>query len=205
MAARRSLYAELAVGTGATAGEIDKAYRRRARSVHPDAGGNAEAFQALAHAHAVLSDADRRAAYDASGYEGALDAAAFNARAMDHIQELVGSVLESDLPFEEVDLVAAIRDTLSKQKAEIAGAVARLERQAARAGAMARRFRRPTGDNFIGAALDRRAAEAREAADKTRLEEAVFARAIALLADYAFDHEPAAAAVIAKARVQAAK
>ena len=187
-----SLYSELSVAPDASAAEIDKAYRRRARQAHPDAGGNAEAFHALAHAHAVLSDPERRAAYDATGYEGEIDAETIAARAMDHIHQLVASVLESDIPFEQVDLVAAIRDTLAGQKAEIAVAVGKLEKQAKRAEAMARRFRRGKGDDFIGAALDRRAAEARQGAEKTRHEEAVFAKAIALLVDYAFEHEPEA-------------
>ncbi len=190
---RKSLYSELSVAREASSAEIDKAYRRRARQAHPDAGGNAEAFHALAHAHAVLSDPDRRAAYDATGYEGEIDAETIAARAMDHIQQLVATVLESDIPFEEIDLVAAIRDTLVKQKAEIAAAVVKLEKQAKRAEAMARRFRRGRGEDFIGAALDRRAGEARQSAEKTRHEEAVFAKAITLLADYAFEHEPPAA------------
>ncbi|MBZ9935868.1 DnaJ domain-containing protein [Mesorhizobium sp. BR1-1-16] len=188
---KKSLYSELSVSGDASASEIDKAYRRRARQAHPDAGGNAEAFHALAHAYAVLSDPDRRAAYDATGYEGEIDAETIAARAMDHIQQLVASVLESDIPFEQIDLVAAIRDTLANQKAEIAGAVVKLEAQAKRAEAMARRFRRGKGPDFIGAALDRRSAEAKQTAEKTRHEEAVFAKAITLLADYAFDHEPA--------------
>ena len=203
---KKSLYSELSVAREASSGEIDKAYRKLARSAHPDAGGSAEAFHALAHAHAVLSDPERRAAYDATGYEGEIDAETIASRAMDHIQQLVASVLDSDIPFEQVDLVAAIRDTLVKQKAEIAAAVVKLEKQAKRAEAMARRFRRKSGADFIGAALDRRAAEARQSAEKTRHEEAVFAKAIALLADYAFDHEPAAAKPSAtRAAAQAAK
>lgn len=189
MAEKKSLYSELSVAIDAGAAEIDKAYRRRARQAHPDAGGNAEAFHRLAHAYEVLSDPERRAAYDAAGYEGEIDAAALAGRAMDHIHELVASVLDSDIPFESVDLVAAIRDTLVKQRTEIAGAVRRMETQARRAEAMARRFQRTKGDNFIRATLERRAGEARQNAEKTRYEEVVFARAIVLLADYSFEHQ----------------
>lgn len=193
MADRTSLYQVLHVAASASAAEIDKAYRRRAREAHPDAGGEASAFHALSHAYAVLSHAERRAAYDATGYDGEYDGEAVATRAMNHIHALVASVLESDVPYESVDLVAAIRETLVKQKAEIADGVARIERQARRAEAMAARFRRAAGDNFIRLTLERRAAEARENADTTRLQEVVFARAIVLLADYSFerDTEPA--------------
>ena len=189
MAEKLSLYAELGIERNASANEIDKAYRQRARRAHPDTGGSAEAFHSLAHAHAVLSDPDRRKAYDATGYEGELDAEDIASRAMERIHELVGSVLDSELPFESVDLVAAIRDTLTKQKSEIAAGVKKMERQAKRAEALAARFRRREGDNLIRGTLERRAAETRANAEKTRREEAVFARAIELLADYSFEHE----------------
>jgi len=193
LADKRSLYRELGIETDATPAEVDKAYRQRARRAHPDTGGSAEAFHSLAHAHAILSDPDRRAAYDATGYEGELVSETIAARAMERIQELVASVLESELPFERVDLVAAIRDTLTKQKAEIAAAVERLERQARRAEAMAKRFSRRSGDNMIRGLLERRAGDTRQTAEKTRHEEAVFAKAIDLLADYSFEHETAEA------------
>jgi curved DNA-binding protein CbpA len=186
---KRSLYVELGVEPGTSAAEIDKAYRQKARKAHPDTGGSSEAFHTLAHAYDVLSDPDRRKAYDATGYEGELIAENIAARAMERIHELVASVLDSDLPFESVDLVAAIRDTLTKQKAEIAIGVKKLERQAKRAELMAARFRKDSGDNFIRGLLERRAADTRQNAEKTRHEEAVFAKAIELLADYSFEHE----------------
>ncbi|MBN9059965.1 MAG: hypothetical protein J0H21_12385, partial [Rhizobiales bacterium] len=109
---------------------------------------------------------------------------------MERIHALVASVLESDLPFETVDLIAPIRDTLTKQKADIGAGIRKLERQAKRAEAMAARFRKREGDNIIRKVLERRAADTREQAEKTRREEAIFAKAIELLADYSFDFEP---------------
>jgi len=192
MADRRKLYRELAVEPDATPAEIDKAYRQRARAAHPDAGGTAEAFHALSHAYAILSDPDRRKAYDETGYEGELAVDDIVGRAMERIHALVASVLESDLPFEAVDLIAPIRDTLTKQKADIGVGIRKLERQAKRAEAMAARFRKREGDNIIRKVLERRAADTREQAEKTRREETIFAKAIELLADYSFDFEPPA-------------
>ncbi|WEK51212.1 MAG: DnaJ domain-containing protein [Candidatus Kaistia colombiensis] len=190
MADKRKLYRELAVEPDATPAEIDKAYRQRARAAHPDAGGTAEAFHALSHAYAILSDPDRRKAYDETGYEGELAVDDIAGRAMERIHALVASVLESDLPFEAVDLIAPIRDTLTKQKADIGVGIRKLERQAKRAEAMAARFRKRDGDNIIRKVLERRAADTREQAEKTRREETIFAKAIELLAEYSFDFEP---------------
>ncbi len=64
------LYEVLGVARTASPEEIKKAYRRRARESHPDAGGDEEVFKKVTHAHQVLSDPDRRARYDRFGDDG---------------------------------------------------------------------------------------------------------------------------------------
>ena len=61
------LYQLLGIKRGATRAEIRKAYRRKAKTSHPDSGGSVEQFSALATAHEVLSDPRRREKYDMSG------------------------------------------------------------------------------------------------------------------------------------------
>lgn len=60
-------YETLCVSRSADASTIRKAYRRIARKVHPDRGGNAEDFKRLSEAYEVLNDPDRRAQYDLGG------------------------------------------------------------------------------------------------------------------------------------------
>jgi curved DNA-binding protein CbpA len=57
-------YERLAVARDAGARQIARAFRRAARRAHPDAGGSAEDFAAVAEAYRVLSDAHLRAEYD---------------------------------------------------------------------------------------------------------------------------------------------
>jgi len=64
------LYEILGVRRDASAEEIKRAYRRKAREHHPDAGGDAELFKELTHAYQVLSDPERRVRYDRFGDDG---------------------------------------------------------------------------------------------------------------------------------------
>ena len=56
------------------ADEIKRAYRQRARELHPDANpgdaATAERFKEVARAYQVLSDPDQRARYDRFGEAG---------------------------------------------------------------------------------------------------------------------------------------
>lgn len=73
MATVRDLYEILGVGRDASTEDIRTAYRRLAREFHPDVNADPEAeqrFKEVAGAYEILSDADKRARYDAFGDGG---------------------------------------------------------------------------------------------------------------------------------------
>ena len=57
-------YALLGLQQTATAEDIKSAYRKQAKSDHPDTGGDPEKFKKLNEAHDILKDPDKRAQYD---------------------------------------------------------------------------------------------------------------------------------------------
>ncbi len=71
--ARRDYYEILGVNRQASADELKSAFRGLARQYHPDVNKSEDAeerFKEIAEAYEVLSDPEKRAAYDRFGFEG---------------------------------------------------------------------------------------------------------------------------------------
>ena len=72
--AKRDYYEVLGVSRGASEAEIKKAYRRLARKLHPDVNPGDKAaqkrFQEVQEANEVLSNEEKRRAYDRFGHAG---------------------------------------------------------------------------------------------------------------------------------------
>lgn len=76
----RDYYEVLGVGRTASQDELKKAFRRLAREYHPDVNKSPDAherFQEINEAYQVLSDDDKRAAYDRYGHAGVSGNAGF--------------------------------------------------------------------------------------------------------------------------------
>jgi molecular chaperone DnaJ len=73
MAAQRDYYEILGVRRDATEADVKRAFRSRARELHPDVSAADDAdgrFREVAEAYEVLSDPERRAIYDRFGHAG---------------------------------------------------------------------------------------------------------------------------------------
>jgi len=102
MTNKKDYYETLGVSKSATAEEIKKNFRNKARHLHPDNkdSGDEQAFKELAEAYEVLSDPNKRANYDRYGHEGVkgagqgfdnFDFSNFSGFGMDDIADMLDS------------------------------------------------------------------------------------------------------------------
>jgi curved DNA-binding protein CbpA len=151
-------YDILGVERTATRVEIKAAYRKLARTLHPDAGGGAEAFARLAEANAILSDPTRREIYDRTGKTDQermeLDARNFVANLLNAaIEQIQGDV-------DTIDVLAEMKNALKAELSGVVKAIKTADAKIARTRKMAKRFKaKKEGDNFFRRVLDQRVAD----------------------------------------------
>jgi len=94
--ARRDYYEILSIGRDADDGQVKSAYRKLALQYHPDRNPDnpdaEEKFKEAAEAYSVLSDAQKRAAYDRYGHAGVQSAATqgFDPNAFSDFSDILG-------------------------------------------------------------------------------------------------------------------
>ncbi|CDZ55065.1 DnaJ domain-containing protein [Neorhizobium galegae] len=187
------LYDTLGVGKDATPEEIKKAYRGKAKSHHPDTGGDPEQFHALQTAYDVLADGDRRKRYDETGDTGQTRERDPNQAALEIIGRLVDEltqqiVMEDGL--EHTDLAAAMRKQLEKQIAGVKEDQRYARSFEQKATKLRKRFRAKKGPDYVGRMLDEKVKVCKQALDNAEKKLAIYDIAKQLLDDVDFQVEP---------------
>lgn len=187
------LYRLLGVRKNARAVTINKAYRSKAKSAHPDQGGSQEDFQALKAARDVLLDPARRKRYDETGSFEAPQPDTSATRVHHLLTTLLGGILDDDADLLKNDLIhdvmiAGIQKMAEKPRA----ALTKMERSRARVTRLKGRFtRKSDGDNVLDSIVSWHDRQRAEAIAKITDDLAVFDKAVEMLRDYQFHPEEA--------------
>jgi curved DNA-binding protein CbpA len=112
-------YKMLGVRRNASKATIRAAYRKIAKTLHPDAGGDPKAFAAARLAHDVLMDKERRARYDATGEldetradNAVAEILAVLSKAFDLV---IGELFKAGRSPADVDMVKHMREVLAQR------------------------------------------------------------------------------------------
>jgi curved DNA-binding protein CbpA len=143
-------YATLGVGKDATDAELSKAYRDKAKQVHPDAGGSDAAFHDLSRAMAVLSDPVKRAEYDATGEVG--EEQSPEDMAVHFLAYLMNIVLTQDGDEPEFyDIATKLREAADTELKAVEARIAKETRTKKRGEKLLGRFKKKKAAKSVGA------------------------------------------------------
>ena len=189
------LYKILDVKRTAPRKDIRKAYRKKAKTAHPDGGGSVEAFNALVVAYSVLSDQDRRTLYDETGEVETPQPNNIDGGAIEIIAEKLGLVIHAEHDLAAMDVGALIEQALQDDIASRKASVAHQQRAGERLAKLRTRAKRKAeGDgNLMARVLDWHEVAIQSHIKKHEGAIRHLERALDILKDYSFTDETAAA------------
>ena len=110
-------YENLGVSETATGEELKRAYREKAKTLHPDVGGDAVEFAAVNQAYNTLKDPVRRQLYDATGQDARPPIEI-------EVQNILMQIFNEALAQEQdVEILAYVREKLKGGSVKIDGRV----------------------------------------------------------------------------------
>jgi curved DNA-binding protein CbpA len=197
----------LGIGRGAAQDDLRRAYRRKAKTSHPDSGGSVGAFGEIATAYAVLSDPERRERYDLTGEIDLPRADTFDASAIEVIAQKLGLIIHAEQDVTSLDIGALIDGAIREDMAQRRANIANHERAIQRTTKLRARIKRKANgkDNMLAKVLDWHEASAKDQIKKNQAAITSLERSLEILKDYSFVEElmPAAGDEVAGALTDA--
>ena len=181
-------YAMLGIERDADGEAVKTAYRKIAKSAHPDSGGDAEQFGRLQACYDLLKDPVRRKVYDDTGYDPQL-ADVRDLEGVVVLETLINDFILDEREPGSFDPVAAMRRKLSDDIVKSRFHILELERHRSRVRKHLDRLgRRPQAD-ILGAMLRARSQSIAEAIRKAEGQIETIEHAYAMLEGYSYEVE----------------
>ncbi|MFB2552466.1 DnaJ domain-containing protein [Ensifer soli] len=181
-------YEILGLPRDADTAAVRAAFRRRAKTAHPDTGGQLNDFERLKNASDLLTDPVRRKVYDDTGYDPAL-ADPKDMKGVMILETYVNDLILDERSPGSFDPLAAIRRKLADEMVGARFHILEMERHRARVRDHIGRIGRPAGVDVLGSLMKARAAAITEAIARAEAEIAALEKAYALLEGYSYTLE----------------
>ena len=193
----RDPYGILSVRWDASQEEIQKAYRQKAKILHPDAGGSAEAFSELSQAYDVLSSPERRARYDRTGEVEPVPRSHLDDNATRVIARKLGEFIHAEHDTTAIDLANLIEEAIQADIARCRDRISNQWRAIERATSLRDRVKHKNkdADNRLARVLawHERSAKYLIAKDEDGIR--TLERALEMLQEYSFASGPTVAVI----------
>ncbi len=181
-------YELLGISREADDAEIKAAYRRHAKKVHPDSGGDVDSFGHLKSAYELLKDPIRRKVYDETGYDPQL-AEIKDLEGLVILEKVINEMVLDEREPGSFDPVALMRRKLTDEIVTARFHVFEMERHRSRIRNHLDRINsRPMAD-VLGSMLRTRVTAIAEAIEKSTKQIEAIERAYEMLEGYEYELE----------------
>jgi curved DNA-binding protein CbpA len=182
-----NLYETLGVAADASAAAIRKAFRNKAKTAHPDAGGDPSDFHALVRASDILSDEEKRRRYDETG---AIDDQpnTVDSQATSIIAGFVDRFL-TDEDAKYKNLIAELKKAINADLVTAAASIKEGKDYEARALDIRKRVKGKKGGALIGKMVDVQTQQCRNSIASIEHQVVVRKRALEMIDDAEFEVE----------------
>ncbi|HUU25302.1 MAG TPA: DnaJ domain-containing protein [Methyloceanibacter sp.] len=182
------LYTILGVKRTAARKDIHKAYRKKAKTAHPDSGGTVEAFNELVVAYSVLTDEKRRTRYDETGEIDPPRPDNFDGGAIEIIAEKLGLVIHAEHDLATMDVGALIEQAIREDITARKTSVSHQQRAGERLAKLRAQIKRKAegDDNLVARVLDWHELAIQNRIKKHEDSIRFLERALEMLEDYSF-------------------
>lgn len=179
-------YEMLGVAREADGTAIKSAYRKRAKTAHPDAGGDVEAFARLTTSYELLCDPLRRKVYDDTGYDPEL-ADTKDLQGLVILETLVNEIILDEREPGSFDPVSAMRRKLTDKIVNARFHILEMERHRARIRNHIDRIGKKPGADVLGRMLRSRCETINDAITKAEAEIGNIEQAYGMLDGYSYE------------------
>lgn len=179
-------YATLDIARDADEQTVKTAYRKAAKGMHPDSGGDADQFARLQACYDLLRDPVRRKVYDDTGFDPQL-ADPRDLKGLMLLEPLVNDVILDEREPGSFDPLAAMRRKLSDDIVKSRFHILELERHRNRVRQHIDRLGRKAGTDFLGSMLRARSQSIGEAIRNAESQIGAIEQAYAMLEGYSYE------------------
>lgn len=183
-------YAALDLPRDATPADVKRAFRRKAKKHHPDAGGSAKDFDTVVRANLVLSNPARRARFD---HDGVIDETSPNLDPLREAKDLIVTFFlqaaEAPGDIFQHDMVAAARKNFEHHIAELTNAKTQQQAKIRKRQKIVDRLKHKDANDFVRRAIRFETQNLERNLVEIDRQVQIRRDAILLLQDYRFEQE----------------